>query len=70
MKKSNFLTVTFMFLGQISVTLLVLNTFRLILALFGSFGEIQKSKVTELRCPPFGNHDAINVQFIFQVLFS
>ena len=51
-----------MFLANISVLLVVLITFRSVLALSGGFGEIQKSSIADPRWPPFGNQDAITLK--------
>ena len=52
-----------MFLAHIAVSLLGLITFRSILALSRSFGEIQKSKMVDPRRPPFGNHGVITKSY-------
>ena len=61
--KLQFLTVTLKFVAHICVPLFVLITFSLFSVLSCCFGEIQKSKMVELRWPPFGNNEGITTSF-------
>ena len=63
MKKNHFSSLTFYVLAHISVPLLVLITFRSILALSWSFGKIQKCKMADPRWLPFGNYDLITTLY-------
>ena len=60
----SFSSVTFLFLAQIRVLLLVLITFRSISALSWSFGEIQKSNMADPRWLPLGNHYVITMSYV------